>query len=531
GSGRAATSPAVTGAGPASTASPSATNPGAASPPAGRRATGTGNPGSQGPRPARAGAKTGNHKPAPIFVEPPAAVAALVQALTADELQLRSLDAYSDARSYLRAAQARRVVDAHALSQALSAWEAAKAKQREAEAREAAAYKAVALYEEAICEVGVAEYTGQALQGGTDLQAAESQLNEAQLGTVATDDASTALSHAEANLAIARADVRADRALSGADKAHWELAERRLSVARGQVVASRRALVVARRWATTSGEAPARPAEALAGLEGSLAGGHRLSEVTGPAGSRVLRETAMKAAPAGSPEAPRPAAGAKSAQAGGAKVPAGPLAGVKAPGPGTAKALGPTVMGPPFLSAAQVEAWFASTGAQPGTTVPMGKLVADYMEAGRATGVRADLAFAQSVVETGYFSFPSYGQDPAHYNNFAGIGACDSCKSGWKFPTAMDGVMAQLDLLSEYAQPPLPRHGAEAPTFSTGVQGCCRTWTALSGVWATNPNYGFEILAIYRQMLDWTVQSALRAARLPSAAGSGPMSAAAAQAG
>ena len=150
---------------------------------------------------------------------------------------------------------------------------------------------------------------------------------------------------------------------------------------------------------------------------------------------------------------------------------------------------GPHILGAPVLSAAQMAGWFASTGARPRTTVPLSDLIADYLAAGRLTGVRGDLAFAQSVVETGYFSFPAGGQLAPKNNNFAGIGACDSCKHGRKFPSAMTGVWDQEALLSEYAgSPPVP--GAIG---AGGVTGCCATWMSLAGVWATNPAYGFEI--------------------------------------
>jgi hypothetical protein len=166
-------------------------------------------------------------------------------------------------------------------------------------------------------------------------------------------------------------------------------------------------------------------------------------------------------------------------------------------------ASGPSILGPPVLSAGQIEGWFASTGAQANAMVPMTRLVADYVEAGRLTGVRADLAFAQSVVETGYFSFPAGGQLTPKNNNFAGIGACDKCKHGWSFASPMDGIVAQEALLSQYAGlPPVP---SLSSIGAGGVNGCCPTWMSLAGVWATNPAYGFEILSVYREMLDWAL--------------------------
>jgi hypothetical protein len=172
----------------------------------------------------------------------------------------------------------------------------------------------------------------------------------------------------------------------------------------------------------------------------------------------------------------------------------------------------PAILGPSVMTGAELAAWFASTGHQANTTVPMAQLAADYQAAGKATGVRYDLAFAQSIVETGYFSFPSYGQLTAKDNNFAGIGACDSCTTGWNFATAATGVGAQLELLEAYASttpvktPLLPGN--------VGVGGCCQTWVQLAGVWASSIVYGISIMTVYNQMLTWVIPERLIAAGL-----------------
>ncbi len=164
------------------------------------------------------------------------------------------------------------------------------------------------------------------------------------------------------------------------------------------------------------------------------------------------------------------------------------------------------------MTGAELAAWFASTGHKANTTVPMTQLAADYQAAGKATGVRDDLAFAQSIIETGYFSFPSYGQLTAKDNNFAGIGACDSCATGWKFPTAADGVGAQLELLEAYAS----TKPVKTPLLpgNVGVGGCCQTWVQLAGVWASSVVYGISIMTVYNQMLTWVIPKRLVAAGL-----------------
>jgi len=171
----------------------------------------------------------------------------------------------------------------------------------------------------------------------------------------------------------------------------------------------------------------------------------------------------------------------------------------------------PTITGPAALSAGELAGWFATRGFTANTTVPLPVLAGLYIGLGTTENLRGDIAFAQSVIETGYFTFPTGGQVLGADNNFAGIGACDSCAHGWRFPDARTGVAAQLQLLHAYASPkriPTPLVGR------VGVAGCCPTWLSLSGVWATATNYGYAILAIYKQMLDWAIPQRLAAAGL-----------------
>jgi hypothetical protein len=180
----------------------------------------------------------------------------------------------------------------------------------------------------------------------------------------------------------------------------------------------------------------------------------------------------------------------------------------------------PTILGPSTLSGPEMAGWFASTKRTANVTVALPQVTADYQSAGQQTGVRADLAFAQSVVETGYFSFPAGGQLTAKDNNFAGIGACDSCAHGWTFPNAQTGVSAQLELLEAYASPtpvPTPLVG------SVGVGGCCPTWMALAGKWASSLVYGISIMTVYDGMLSWVIPQRLQAAGLGPAGASGSM--------
>lgn len=165
----------------------------------------------------------------------------------------------------------------------------------------------------------------------------------------------------------------------------------------------------------------------------------------------------------------------------------------------------PTIMGTPVLDQAQLQAWWATLNRKANLTVPVNTLIASYATWGKKLAIRDDLAFAQSIVETGYFSFPAGGQLTAKDNNFAGIGACDSCAHGWSFPTADVGVQAQLELLHEYASDqPWPAQYNNV-IGGTGIGGCCATWTKLAGHWASSTVYGISIMTVYQQMLSWLI--------------------------
>ncbi len=167
--------------------------------------------------------------------------------------------------------------------------------------------------------------------------------------------------------------------------------------------------------------------------------------------------------------------------------------------------ISPAILGPAALTGSDLAAWFASTGRQADATVPIAQLAQDYQDWGQKTGVRYDVAFAQSVVETGFFSFPTGGQLTAKDNNFAGIGACDTCAHGWSFPDASTGVGAQLELLYEYASNKGLPKGLPNVIGAGGPGGCCQTWTQLAGVWASSTVYGISIMTIYHQMLSWLI--------------------------
>jgi predicted nucleic acid-binding Zn-ribbon protein len=174
------------------------------------------------------------------------------------------------------------------------------------------------------------------------------------------------------------------------------------------------------------------------------------------------------------------------------------------------RAQGDPVMGPTVLTADEMMAWYRSSRASPRLSGGMSveQLAQIFVDEGTAENVRGDVAFAQAYIETGGFS--AGGSD----NNFSGLGACNGCGGQNRFPTALDGIRAQIQLLKAYAgggelvNPASPYWWGPDPVTaavkfdSFGGKGSAPTWRTMgNGKWASNPNYASEVMGIYDRMI------------------------------
>jgi len=170
------------------------------------------------------------------------------------------------------------------------------------------------------------------------------------------------------------------------------------------------------------------------------------------------------------------------------------------------------VMGRTRVPASAIAAWVNSRTPRPpgnyAATVPLEALARIYIDEGEAEGVTGDVAFVQSVVETGWFRFS--GSIPASYNNFAGIGATDTNPAPAVFADARTGVRAQIQHLRAYADPSAtsctvpPLHNACVdPRFNLVLpKGRAPTWNEFgNGNWASSPTYSSSILALFTELL------------------------------
>lgn len=123
-----------------------------------------------------------------------------------------------------------------------------------------------------------------------------------------------------------------------------------------------------------------------------------------------------------------------------------------------------------------------------------------YRDEAPKSGIRAEVAFAQALHETGNFTFP--GDVPASYNNPCGLGATGGKGVGNQFPTKRAGVVAHLQHLLRYFTPdhtpycaPLvdPRHGAHWG-LANDLRQLTGHW-AFPGIDANGVTYDSRILA------------------------------------
>ena len=125
------------------------------------------------------------------------------------------------------------------------------------------------------------------------------------------------------------------------------------------------------------------------------------------------------------------------------------------------------------------------------------KLAQLYISEGAAEGVRGDLAFCQSCLETGYWQFK--GDVQPSQNNFSGIGAVGGGAKGASFADAQTGIRAQIQHLKAYATKDALKNPCVDPRYKLVAKGSAPTVEGLSGKWAADTGYAGKILAIYKE--------------------------------
>lgn len=160
------------------------------------------------------------------------------------------------------------------------------------------------------------------------------------------------------------------------------------------------------------------------------------------------------------------------------------------------------IMGDAQITAGQMKSHLLSVN--PDATA-YASLADIFVAEGQAEGVRGDIAFAQAIVETGYFKFG--GDVKADQNNFCGLGATGNGEPGLSFDSLELGARAQIQHLQAYATSmPLlqvcvdPRYKYVNREVAPYVEWLGIQENPEKVGWAMGANYGAKILAVLDKM-------------------------------
>ena len=148
------------------------------------------------------------------------------------------------------------------------------------------------------------------------------------------------------------------------------------------------------------------------------------------------------------------------------------------------------------------------TKANPDVPDSVIEMIPLYISEGKTEGIRGDIAFAQSCLETGNFTFKGSAVT-LDQNNFCGMGVAQTGMKGNSFTSPMLGIRAQIQHLKAYANTEALKQKAVDPRFTYVVRGRAPyvEWLGIQENpkgygWATGAGYGKNILRILQAILD-----------------------------
>ena len=169
------------------------------------------------------------------------------------------------------------------------------------------------------------------------------------------------------------------------------------------------------------------------------------------------------------------------------------------------------IMGKAQASVTQMQAYIKR--ANPKVSDSVIKMIPLYITEGTQEGVRGDIAFAQSCLETGNFTFSGTAVTLSQ-NNFCGLGVTKTGMKGSSFKTPAEGIRAQIQHLQAYASTGRLKNRCVDPRYTYVNRGCAEHVEHL-GIqenpkgqgWASGRNYGQKIINILNSILSIKVSN------------------------
>ena len=160
------------------------------------------------------------------------------------------------------------------------------------------------------------------------------------------------------------------------------------------------------------------------------------------------------------------------------------------------------IMGAAVATVEQMKAYLK--GKNPSVAQSVLDMLPLYLSEGKTEGVRGDIAFAQSCLETGNFTF-SGSAVTLDQNNFCGMGVTSNGLKGNSFDTPQLGIRAQIQHLKAYASTENLKNPCIDPRFKYVTRGSAEyvEWLGQQENpdgkgWAAGAGYGAKILSILK---------------------------------
>lgn len=164
------------------------------------------------------------------------------------------------------------------------------------------------------------------------------------------------------------------------------------------------------------------------------------------------------------------------------------------------------IMGKPIATVKQMKAYIKKVN--PNVAMSVLEMISYYIAEGNVEDVRGDIAFAQSCLETGSFTFKGSAVT-LDQNNFAGIGVTQNGMKGNSWDTPRMGIRAQIQHLKAYASTEGLVQGCVDPRFEYVTRGSAPyvEWLGIQENpnhvgWASGDNYGTKILTILNNIIN-----------------------------
>lgn len=163
------------------------------------------------------------------------------------------------------------------------------------------------------------------------------------------------------------------------------------------------------------------------------------------------------------------------------------------------------IMGQPAATVQQMQAYIKKVNPKVPDSVI--KMIPLYISEGAIEGVRGDIAFAQSCLETGNFGFNGSAVT-LDQNNFCGMGVTRNGIKGNSFKTPQLGIRAQIQHLQAYASTNRLKQKVVDPRYTYVTRGCAE-YVEYLGIqenpqhygWAAGKDYGKKIITILNSIL------------------------------